>query len=72
VEPAAIQKAMIKHLAQTRPGGEEPHGGAVAGQYAGDNHRRQKIGLDQRLKNARLSDSKESKVNTCIENIYRI
>ena len=31
-----------------------------------------KIGLDQRLINERLPDVKNSKVNTCLENVYKI
>jgi hypothetical protein len=31
-----------------------------------------KIGLDQRMINERLPDANHSKVNTCLENVYKI
>jgi TolA-binding protein len=72
VEPTAIQKALIRNLAKraavVRTGRVDPR---VDNMLAITTDGR-KIGLDQRLINERLPDAKNSKVNTCLENIYKI
>jgi hypothetical protein len=71
-EPTAIQKALIRNLASraaaVRTRQVEPwEDNMLAITTDG-----RKIGLDQRLINERLPDAKHSKVNTCLENIYKI
>ncbi|MDR0652087.1 MAG: DEAD/DEAH box helicase family protein [Synergistaceae bacterium] len=71
-EPTAIQKALIRNLAaraaDVRARRVEPwEDNMLAITTDG-----RKIGLDQRLINERLPDAKHSKVNTCLENIYKI
>jgi hypothetical protein len=72
VEPTAIQKALIRNLAKraamVRTGRIDPR---VDNMLAITTDGR-KIGLDQRLINERLPDAKNSKVNACLENIYKI
>jgi SNF2 family DNA or RNA helicase len=72
VEPTAIQKALIRNLAKraavVRTGRVDPR---VDNMLAITTDGR-KIGLDQRLINERLPDAKNSKVNTCAENIFKI
>jgi hypothetical protein len=72
VEPTAIQKALIRNLAKraalVRTGRIDPR---VDNMLAITTDGR-KIGLDQRLINERLPDAKNSKVNACMENVYRI
>jgi hypothetical protein len=71
-EPTAIQRALIKNLAKraavVRTGRLDPR---IDNMLAITTDGR-KIGLDQRLINERLPDAKNSKVNICMENIYKI
>ncbi|GHS88902.1 hypothetical protein AGMMS49957_11190 [Synergistales bacterium] len=71
-EPTVIQKRMIKYLASranaVRNRRVEPwEDNMLAITTDG-----RKIGLDQRLMNPKLPDAKNSKVNSCLDNIYKI
>jgi len=72
VEPTAIQKALIRNLAKraqaVRSRAVMPWDDNMLA-IATDGR---KIGLDQRIINERLPDAKQSKVNACLENIYKI
>jgi N12 class adenine-specific DNA methylase/adenine-specific DNA methylase len=72
VEPTEIQKGLRRNLAKraavVRTGKVDPR---VDNMLAITTDGR-KIGLDQRLINERLPDARNSKVNTCLENIYKI
>lgn len=72
VEPSNIQKALIKNLAKrakdVRDRRVEPHEDNMLAITTDG----RKIGLDQRLINPQLPDTAGSKVNACMENIYRI
>ena len=72
VEPSNIQKALIKNLAKrakdVRGRRVEPHEDNMLAITTDG----RKIGLDQRLINPQLADTANSKVNACMENIYRI
>jgi len=72
VEPSNIQKALIKNLAKrakdVRDRRVEPHEDNMLAITTDG----RKIGLDQRLINPQLLDTAGSKVNACMENIYRI
>lgn len=72
VQPTEIQKAMVQSLSE-RAG--KVHSGSVDPRVdnmlkiTGDGR---KLGLDQRLINPLLPDDPSSKVNACINNIFRI
>ena len=72
VEPSNIQKALIKNLAKrakdVRDRRVEPHEDNMLAITTDG----RKIGLDQRLINPQLPDMAGSKVNACMENIYKI
>jgi N12 class adenine-specific DNA methylase len=71
-EPTAIQKALIRNLAaraaDVRARKVDPWDDNMLAITTDG----RKIGLDQRLINERLPDAKHSKVNACLENIYKI
>ena len=72
VQPTEIQKAMVQSLSE-RAG--KVHSGSVDPRV--DNMLKitsdgRKLGLDQRLINPLLPDDPSSKVNSCINNIFRI
>ena len=72
VQPTEVQKAMVQSLSE-RAG--KVHSGSVDPRV--DNMLKitsdgRKLGLDQRLINPLLSDDPGSKVNACINNIFRI
>lgn len=72
VKPSQIQKDMVAGLAKRAD--DIRNGGVDA---SADNMLRitndgRKLALDQRLINAMFPDDKESKVNACVENVYRI
>ena len=72
VQPTEIQKAMVDSLSE-RAG--KVHSGSVDPRV--DNMLKitsdgRKLGLDQRLINPLLPDDPGSKVNACIDNVYRI
>jgi SNF2 family DNA or RNA helicase len=71
-EPSAIQRALIKSLAKraqaVRNRMVEPWDDNMLAITTDG----RKIGLDQRLINERLPDAKNSKVNACLENVYKI
>ena len=72
VQPTEIQKAMVQSLSE-RAG--KVHGGSVDPRV--DNMLKitsdgRKLGLDQRLINPMLPDDPGSKVNACIDNVFRI
>lgn len=71
-EPTAHQQAMVKELSKRA---EKVHNGTVDAHI--DNMLKitsdgRKLGLDQRIVNPLLPDDPESKVNACIDNVYRI
>ena len=72
VEPTAIQKAMIKHLANRAKAVRNRRVDPWEDNMLAITTDGRKIGLDQRLLNPILPDSKESKVNACMENIYKV
>ena len=72
VQPTEIQKRMVESLSE-RAG--KVHGGSVDPRV--DNMLKitsdgRKLGLDQRLINPLLPDDPGSKVNACIDNVFRI
>lgn len=71
-EPTKHQQAMVKELSKRA---EKVHSGTVDSHI--DNMLKitsdgRKLGLDQRIINPLLPDDPDSKVNTCIDNVYRI
>jgi N12 class adenine-specific DNA methylase len=71
-QPTEIQQAMVQELSERAA---RVHAGAVDASV--DNMLRittdgRKLGLDQRIINPDLPDAPSSKVNMCVENIYRI
>lgn len=71
-EPTQHQQAMVKELSKRA---EKVHNGTVDAHI--DNMLKitsdgRKLGLDQRIVNPLLPDDPESKVNACIDNVYRI
>ena len=71
-EPTAIQKALIKSLAKRAQDVRNRKVMPWDDNMLAITTDGRKIGLDQRLMNERLPDAKNSKVNACLENIYRI
>ena len=72
VQPTEIQKAMVQSLSE-RAG--KVHSGSVDPRV--DNMLKitsdgRKLGLDQRLINPLLPDDPGSKVNACVNNVFRI
>lgn len=70
-EPTAHQQAMVKELSKRA---EKVHNGIDSHidnmlKITSDGR---KLGLDQRIINPLLPDDPDSKVNTCIDNVYRI
>jgi N12 class adenine-specific DNA methylase len=72
VEPTAIQRALIKSLAKRAQAVRNRRVEPWQDNMLAITTDGRKIGLDQRLINARLPDAKNSKVNACLENIYKI
>ena len=71
-QPTEIQQAMVQELSERAA---KVHAGAVDASV--DNMLRittdgRKLGLDQRIINPDLPDDPSSKVNMCVDNIYRI
>ena len=71
-QPTEIQQAMVQELSERAA---RVHAGAVDASV--DNMLRittdgRKLGLDQRIINPNLPDDPASKVNLCVDNIYRI
>ncbi len=71
-EPTQHQQAMVKELSKRA---EKVHNGTVDAHI--DNMLKitsdgRKLGLDQRIINPLLPDDPDSKVNACIDNVYRI
>lgn len=71
-QPTEIQQAMVQELSERAA---RVHAGAVDASV--DNMLRittdgRKLGLDQRIINPDLPDAPSSKVNMCVDNIYRI
>ena len=71
-QPTEIQKGMVQELSERAA---EVHSGRVDASV--DNMLKitsdgRKLGLDQRVINPDLPDAPESKVNQCVDNIYRI
>ena len=71
-QPTEIQQAMVQELSERAA---KVHAGAVDASV--DNMLRittdgRKLGLDQRIINPNLPDDPSSKVNMCVDNIYRI
>ena len=71
-EPTQHQQAMVKELSKRA---EKVHNGTVDAHI--DNMLKitsdgRKLGLDQRIVNPLLPDDPDSKVNACIDNVYRI
>lgn len=71
-QPTEIQKAMVQKLSDRAA---KVHSGAVDASV--DNMLKittdgRKLGLDQRIINPDLPDEPQSKVNQCVDNIYRI
>ncbi len=71
-QPTEIQQEMVQELSERAA---KVHSGAVDASV--DNMLRittdgRKLGLDQRIINPNLSDDPNSKVNQCVNNIYRI
>lgn len=71
-EPTAHQQAMVKELSKRA---EKVHNGTVDSHI--DNMLKitsdgRKLGLDQRIVNPLLPDDPDSKVNACVDNVYRI
>lgn len=70
-EPTAHQQAMVKELskrAEKVHNGIDPHIDNML-RITSDGR---KLGLDQRILNPLLPDDPDSKVNTCVDNVYRI
>ncbi len=72
VKPSEIQKEMVASLAERA---EQVRGGGVDSSV--DNMLKitndgRKLALDQRMLNAMLPDFEGSKINACVDNIYRI
>lgn len=72
VKPSEMQKEMVESLAERA---EKVRGGGVDSSV--DNMLKitndgRKIALDQRMLNEMLPDFEDSKINACVENIYRI
>ena len=70
-EPTAHQQAMVKELskrAEKVHNGIDPHLDNML-RITSDGR---KLGLDQRIVNPLLPDDPDSKVNACIDNVYRI
>ena len=72
VKPSDIQQEMVKDLGERA---EKIRGGSVDATI--DNmlkitNEGRKLALDQRLMNPLLPDSENSKVNSCLENVYKI
>lgn len=70
-EPTAHQQAMVKELskrAEKVHNGIDPHIDNML-RITSDGR---KLGLDQRIVNPLLPDDPDSKVNACIDNVYRI
>ncbi len=72
VEPSNIQKALIKYLAQRAQAVRDRRVEPYEDNMLAITTDGRKIGLDQRLINPQLPDTAKSKVNACMENIYRI
>jgi hypothetical protein len=72
VEPTAIQKAMIKYLAKRANAVRNRMVDPWEDNMLAITTDGRKIGLDQRMMNPKLPDAKHSKVNACLENIYKI
>ena len=71
-QPTEIQKGMVQELSERAA---EVHSGRVDASV--DNMLKitsdgRKLGLDQRVINPDLPDAPESKVNQCVDNVYRI
>ena len=72
VEPSEMQKEMVASLAERA---EKVRGGGVDSSV--DNMLKitndgRKLALDQRMLNAMLPDFENSKINACVDNVYRI
>ncbi|MDT4376974.1 helicase-related protein, partial [Blautia coccoides] len=72
VKPSEMQKEMVESLAERA---EKVRGGGVDSSV--DNMLKitndgRKLALDQRMLNEMLPDFEDSKINACVENIYRI
>ena len=72
VEPSEMQKEMVASLAERA---EKVRGGGVDSSV--DNMLKitndgRKLALDQRMLNAMLPDFEKSKINACVDNVYRI
>ena len=72
VEPSKMQKEMVASLAERA---EKVRGGGVDSSV--DNMLKitndgRKLALDQRMLNAMLPDFEKSKINACVDNVYRI
>ena len=72
VEPSEMQKEMVASLAERA---EKVRGGGVDSSV--DNMLKitndgRKLALDQRMLNAMLPDFEKSKINACVNNVYRI
>ena len=71
-EPSAVQKELVDKLSVRA---EQVHAGAV--DRSEDNMLTitsdgKKIGLDERLIDSEYPDEPDSKINTCVENVYKI
>ena len=72
VEPSNIQKALIKNLAKRAKDVRDRNVQPWEDNMLAITTDGRKIGLDQRLINPQLPDTAGSKVNACMENIYKI
>lgn len=72
VEPSNIQKALIKNLAKRAQAVRDRRVEPWEDNMLAITTDGRKIGLDQRLINDKLPDTTNSKVNACMENIYKV
>jgi len=72
VEPSDLQKDMVKELSERAVAVHNREVDATVDNMLKITTDGRKIGLDQRLMNPLLPDFEGSKVNACIENVFRI